>query len=146
MKILTRSMMALFLAMAACGGGDDDMPMFDAPPGNPDASTAPGVSATAAPDTLAADEMTTLTITTTNFILDPAAVGMANEAGHGHYHVYLDNETGANYLAADAAATVMVTIPAGTTAGPHTLKVQLFENDHTPLSPEVSAVVNITIQ
>ncbi len=150
MKIATRIGMALFLAMAmgACGGDDDNPPAPDAPPGaadaGPDASAGATVSASAAPDTLMADEVTMVTITVTNFTLE--APGGANADGHGHYHIYLDNETGANYLVADFVSPVAVTIPAGTAAGAHTLRVALHNNDHSPVAPAVETTVNITIQ
>lgn len=147
MKIVTRVALALFLgiSMAACGGGDDGGNP-DAPPAGPDANTAPSVAATPDVTTVAAGGDVVLTITATNFTLVDFSTAPPNAPGEGHYHVYLDNETGANYLAADFMGTTTVTIPAATAAGAHTLKVQLFENDHMPLAPEVSTVVNITVQ
>lgn len=139
------------LALAAACGNDEYIPPGDdaEPDANtvePDApATAPTVTATATPTTLAAGDTTTLTITVTNFTLE-APAGQPNAVGVGHYHVYLDAETGPNYLVADSTPTVVVMIPNATTAGPHTLKVQLFENDHTALVPEVFDVIDITVQ
>jgi hypothetical protein len=104
----------------------------------------PAVSATADPSTLGAGETTTLTITTTDFTL--VAPGGANVDGQGHYHVYLDDASGADYLAADFTPTVDVDIPGGTDPGPHTLEVTLSNNDHSPLSPPVMDIVDIMIQ
>jgi hypothetical protein len=134
------TILASGFALAACGGddeGDDDG-------AEPDASTAPSVSATAANTSVVAGSAVNLQIDAENFTLE-APVDQPNADGHGHYHVYLDNATGGDYLAADASASVAVTIPAATSAGAHTLKVQLFNNDHSALSPEVSDTVDITV-
>ena len=50
-------------------------------------------------------------------------MGQPNASGHGHYHVYLDNATGGNYLVEDAAANVQVT-----------------------MSPAVSSIIDLTVQ
>jgi hypothetical protein len=135
------TILASGFALAACGGddegGDDDG-------ATPDASTAPAVAASAGNTSVIAGSAINLQIDTENFTLEPPE-GQANADGHGHYHVYLDNATGGDYLAADASNSVAVTIPAATSAGAHTLKIQLFENDHTALSPEVSDTVDITV-
>jgi len=131
---------ALVLALAACGGDDGHDHDHDA-----DANLSPSVTATSNGSTVIAGEAITLSITATNFELVDPATNTTNADGHGHYHVYLDNATGGDYLVADFAATAQVTIPAATSAGAHTLKVQLFNNDHSAITPEVSDTVAITV-
>jgi hypothetical protein len=133
---------------AFIGCGDDGgTPAIDvsAPPIDSGGGAAT-VEATANPETVAAGAVTVVTVTVTNFTLvDPAAMP-PNMAGEGHYHIYLDNETGGNYLNVGFDGTEDVTIPVGTTAGAHTLRVALHNNDHTAVTPAVEDVVNITVQ
>lgn len=74
----------------------------------------------------------------TDFVLDPAAIGQAPAAGRGHYHVFLDGVY--LYYSADDAALVK-----DIGAGPHTVRVALYNNDHTPIDPPVWDEVNITV-
>jgi len=70
------------------------------------------------------------------FVLDSAAFGAAPEAGRGHVHIFLDG----TYVTATASDTIAIT---DLTAGTHTIKVQLFNNDHSALATEVSDEVNV---
>jgi hypothetical protein len=146
MKIVTRSVMALFFAMAmnACGGGDDD-PVPDAPPAGPDASTAASVSATATPTTVAAGGDVVVSVTATNFTLVDPATNTTDVAGEGHYHVYLDDVL-TTYLVVGFDGQDTVTIPAATTVGAHVLKVQLQSNTHAPIAEAAVFDVPITVQ
>jgi hypothetical protein len=103
------------------------------------------VELTVAPATVAAGEMITATVVVQGFVLE-APEGQSNEAGHGHFHIYLDDATGTNYLLAGETATVDVRIPANTPAGAHTLRVNLGQNNHAPLVPAVKDVVDIVVQ
>jgi hypothetical protein len=132
-------MLVAVCLLVGCGDDDDDMMTPDAPPaGRSVAATAPGGTNVDCGSTV------TLNITTTDFVLE-APTGQPNQDGHGHYHVYLDNATGGDYLAADAAATVDVALPAGVTAGAHTLRVELFENDHSAITPAITSTVELTV-
>lgn len=77
-----------------------------------------------------------------DFTLDPDHVGGANEPGFGHWHLYLDGiyqgfVTGTEGF--DATLTELE-------PGPHEIRVELANNDHSPLPfAEASDVVNITI-
>ncbi len=102
------------------------------------------IKATVNPATMAAGDTVTVTIAVTNFVLMPPSG--TNVAGQGHYHIYLDGASGGNYLAADQVPSKQVKIPLTTKSGPHTLKVNLSENDHTPLQPPVEDIVNITVK
>jgi uncharacterized protein YcfL len=87
-----------------------------------------------------------LTITTTSFKLDAAKMGQSPEPGVGHYHVYWGTANGLDFLTANAAGSVTVNVPADTAAGKHTLRVELYNNDHTPLSPMVEARIELTVK
>ncbi|GDX80364.1 hypothetical protein LBMAG42_21750 [Deltaproteobacteria bacterium] len=73
----------------------------------------------------------TMEWTVENFTLDEAGIGAANEEGHGHAHVYLDNED----QGATAGSSYTFT---GLSAGAHTLEVRLAYNDHNYLETEAS--------
>ncbi len=103
----------------------------------------PTIEVTATPNSIAAGETTQLTIAVTNFELDQP--GGANEDGHGHYHVYLDDATGGDYLTNGSTPTVMVEIPANTPAGAHTLRINLTDNNHKPFNPSIEDIVDITV-
>lgn len=148
MKSLRILMVMSVLAAAACGGDDD--PVIDAPAGTPDAGGA-GLTAVATSATVTAGGVVELTITPPDgftFVNPVNGDGSArpNAEGEGHYHVYLDNDTGGMYLSNDFVSPVDVTIPSDTTVGAHTLRVQLFENDHSAIDPVVETVVDITVQ
>ena len=89
--------------------------------------------------------MVTATVSVTDFVLE-APNNQQNQAGHGHYHIYLDGASGGNYLVANQVPSVTFTIPASTTPGAHSLKVSLSDNHHVPLTPPVEDVVAITVQ
>jgi hypothetical protein len=93
---------------------------------------------------MAAGSKVTVTVTVTNFKL--VAPKTPNVAGEGHYHVYLDGAQGGNYLAAGQTPTKLITIPANTMPGPHTLRVNISNNDHSPLSPPVEDILPITVE
>ena len=133
----------LALAATACGGDD-----------------APTVMVSASKTTLTSGDMTTLTVTVTNFELrDPTAHAHAltvADTGHeheatgeevtsdgGHYHVYLDR-TDVNPLKMAWTPTVDVTVTAS--VGAHRLIVRLNADDHRFLVPEVEDHVEITVE
>ncbi|MBI4284088.1 MAG: DUF4399 domain-containing protein [Chloroflexi bacterium] len=85
-----------------------------------------------------------------NFQIVPP--GGASAEGKGHIHYYLDVAipTVVGKPAISAAGTYKATTETSLTwdnlaAGSHTLGVQLVNNDHTPLSPAVTAQVTITV-
>ncbi len=133
MKSLQRiGWLALGVVLAGCGDSTGS-------------SNDPTVNALLAPSTVAAGGDVTITITTEHFTLELPS-GQPNAKGHGHYNVYLDNATGGNYLIVDAGGSTQVTIPLATIAGLHTLKVQLYNNDSSPLAPAAFSVANLTVQ
>lgn len=73
-----------------------------------------------------------------NFTLAPEAIGKANQPGQGHWHILLDGKL------VKPVGTDSFTLT-GLTAGPHAIKVELHNNDHSLLSLPVEATVNITV-
>jgi hypothetical protein len=105
--------------------------------------TSPAPGATVAPGTV------TATVDVANFLLQPP--GGSNLAGYGHIHFYLDVDIPTTPGAAAVTAAGTYKAQPGTTVtwdnvapGTHTLGVQLVNNDHTPLSPPVTATLTIT--
>lgn len=74
----------------------------------------------------------------TNFTLAPEAIGGANVAGQGHWHVLLDGV----FLQPVGTDSFSLT---GLTVGSHAIKAELHNNDHSAVSPAVEATVNITV-
>lgn len=80
-----------------------------------------------------------------NFTLRPYAGQSGMTAGVGHYHVYLDDNTGGDYLIAESTTTPTVTIPAGTAAGAHRLTVSLRYDDHSEVGATSRAVLRVNV-
>lgn len=145
---IIRHLVLLGAILALAGGCDGEQPDENQAGGtSPDTASVEGqdgpeVSITA--DKMHAvqpgDEIT-VTVTVEKFTLDPAKIGQPNEAGVGHYRVYLDDTSGDNFLAESAAGTIKVTIPETITDGSHQLRVVLLNNDRTPLSPAAQGEV-----
>ena len=80
----------------------------------------------------------TVTIQVTNFTLAPGSIGGANQPGQGHWHLILDG--GAPQVVGTESFNLT-----GLTPGAHTIKAELHNNDHSPLSPPVEVTVNVTV-
>ncbi len=175
MKLSCALLIGVSLSLVALGCGDDSAPAGGgssegggggsagggAPPegGTPDLGGAgpvggqggggigepASVSMVVTPSTMAAGATVDVVVTVEGFVLE-APQGQPNEAGHGHFHIYLDGASGGNYLLAGETENVSLTIPANTTPGPHSLKISLGENDHAPVSPAIEQVVDITVE
>lgn len=152
------------LGVAACGDDDDD--------GGDSAEATTEAATTAEGDTGDAtvtfveptDGSTTSGTVTARvelagFQVDPAAVGMANEAGHGHLHFSMDGGrfdtpkySGANgklavQLGVDgmySPATEPTITYTGLPPGEHTLEVDLANNDHSESG--TSATTTFTVE
>jgi hypothetical protein len=100
--------------------------MTDAPAGPRVRITSPASGAT-----FPVGASTELQVVADNFRLEAfPPVGMM-APGRGHYHVYLDDFDGNDYLFADYTAGSQIVIPPGTTAGMHRLRVSLRNHDHS---------------
>ncbi len=79
--------------------------------------------------------------------------GLANAAGEGHIHYFRDvaAPTAQGKIAVTANGTWFNTVNTSftwknVTEGMHNFSVELVNNDHTPLSPPVTAEVNVTVK
>lgn len=136
---------AFALAVVTSCGKDDDAP--PAPEENADTTTAGPTVKVSADKTHAVqpgDEIT-LTIEVSGFTLDPAKMEQTNEVGVGHYRVYLDDASGADYLIEGADNSTKVTVPGDITDGSHDLRVVLHNNDRTPLEPAAEGSVLLIV-
>ena len=109
--------------------------------------TSPADGSTVAPG----DVMVTVNVS--NFNLVPKQ-GEAAVQGEGHIHYFLDVNpipttpgqpalppAGSAYATTDKTTYTFTNVAAGT----HTIAVELVNNDHTPLSPPVTATVTVTV-
>lgn len=109
----------------------------DTPPADVPATTGPSVRVMmpASGAMFPVGGATNITVAATNFTLeDFPRMGPGTVAGRGHFHIYLDNYDGNDYLFADYRTTVPIVIPPGTTAGAHNLRVSLRNHDHSPVT------------
>ena len=90
-------------------------------------------------------DIITLTIDVEGFALDESKKGRANEPNVGHYHVYLDDASGDDYLLTGAQPTTRVIVPGNITDGTHPLRVSLHNNDHSPVAPAVEQKVLLIV-
>jgi hypothetical protein len=79
-----------------------------------------------------------VSVSTSNFTLDPSAVGGSDVADFGHYHVFIDG----SYYGYSADTSTEVT---GISAGEHVISVELVNNSHTSLTQPVidSSTINV---
>jgi hypothetical protein len=74
---------------------------------------------------------------TTDMTISAEHYGMAREPREGHIHMYLDN---GEKIGIKEGQKVFKDLP----SGPHTLKVSLHNNDHTPY--DVTKTIEIDIK
>ena len=79
-----------------------------------------------------------LSLTKSNFVFDSSAIGETNEKGKGHLVLSVDGIPQRFDFRDQVAATRL-------TSGPHSLRIELVNNDHSPLSPPVIDSVSVTI-
>ncbi len=102
------------------------------------AQAAPTLSILAPTEGATIDSGTVLiSVNITNLTLNGSAIGQSSVAGEGHFHIYLDNV----WLRAEVQTDTYL---AGVASGPHVLRIELSQNNHTELG--VGAQVNITVQ
>lgn len=83
-----------------------------------------------------------LRVAVSNFTMSALDFGGWNLSGEGHMHIF--DVVGANEIYKDATADSTFTI-SGWSLGRHTLKVELYNNNHTELPAEYSDSVNLTV-
>ena len=78
-----------------------------------------------------------------NFTLNPMAIGKPASPGEGHWYTYVDGKF------AGLSTDDVVSIPNDTyptlAAGKHTIRVELRNNDHTPVAGAEGAEIRVTI-
>lgn len=79
-----------------------------------------------------------LEVEVTDFILSASAVGEANMAGEGHYHIYINDDLVGPY-------TDLMVMLEDLPAGDHVLKVELKNNDHSGIGVEAMDMLYFTI-
>lgn len=70
--------------------------------------------------------------------MNASAIGGENMVGEGHYHIYINDGLVGPFT---DTMVMLEDLP----AGDHVLKVQLVNNDHTPIIPEVMDMIEFTI-
>lgn len=137
-RIITLAMVTLLL-LFGCSNNEDTAPVQESETTRSAESedvAGPKVSVTAdKTHAVQPGDEIVLTVTVTDFALEASKIGQANEPGVGHYHVYLDDATGDDYLGVSADVLTKVKIPEDITDGSHDVRVVLHNNDHTPVSP-----------
>ena len=78
-----------------------------------------------------------ISVAVSGLVLDPENYGGTNIPGHGHIHVY----EGTTLLGTTTTTWFDATL--GT--GDHTLRVELRNNDHSPLTPAVSTQITVHV-
>jgi hypothetical protein len=78
-----------------------------------------------------------------NFSLNPGAIGKPAKPGEGHWQVYVDGAFAG--LSADEVVSLPNDAYPKLSAGKHTIKVALFNNDHTPVVGAESSEIMVTI-
>ena len=142
---------ASLVSAAGCGGGGD--PPRD---GGGDAATTPTVTITmptAGGMVAATSGMVPISWTSTNFTFAAPGMCAAGTVGTcGHVHLNVDgmacNAAGMPYNVAGIGSPTnanMMLCPAGMMTGSHTFRIELRNNDHTPLSPPVFSEVNAIV-
>ena len=80
----------------------------------------------------------TVRVQVTNFNLAPGAIGGANNPGEGHWHILVDGSL------IQPVGTESVNL-AGLALGQHTIKADLHNNDHSPVTPLVESTIHVTV-
>ncbi len=102
----------------------------------------PSITLSVSSTTIHEGEFVVLSWTVHGFVLDSAAYGSAPELGRGHVHVLLVNGTLETLLGTTAGTTFVVN---GLKLGANTIKVELYNNDHSELPTEYSDEVTVTV-
>lgn len=100
-----------------------------------------GITITNPPSgTVVSSSSTDILIEVEGFVLDSAGIGAPNEFDHGHYHVFVENEFVGEGTAPSFNVTTLVT---STQDVGNAVSVELVNNDHTPVLPAVTDLIEI---
>jgi hypothetical protein len=78
-----------------------------------------------------------------NFLLNPAAIGKPAKPGEGHWNVYVDGKFAG--LSADEVVSIPNDAYPVLSAGKHAIKVELRNNNHTPVVGAESSEITLTV-
>lgn len=78
-----------------------------------------------------------------NFTLNPVAIGKAARPGEGHWRVLVDGKPAG--ISADEVVSVPNDAYPSLDAGKHTIKVELLNNDRTPVTGAESPEITVTV-
>jgi hypothetical protein len=78
-----------------------------------------------------------------NFTLNPVAIGKPASPGEGHWYIYVDGKFAG--LSADDVVSIPNDVYPSLAAGKHTIRVELRNNDHTPVAGAESSEISVTI-
>ena len=98
----------------------------------------PGIEITSPPNGEIVGSSFTVTVNIENFTLDGDHVGGTPMDGMGHWHLFLDG----SYYGYSATSTLSVS---GVSSGPHLLRAELFNNDHSELDDRVVYEIAISV-
>ena len=77
------------------------------------------------------------------FDLVPPAPGLLDVFGEGHFLLYLDGATGANFFFEGSADFYTVPLPADLSPGEHTLRAVLVDNTNTAIGVETTQTFTV---
>jgi hypothetical protein len=78
-----------------------------------------------------------------DFMLNPVAIGKRALPGEGHWYLYVDGKFAG--LSADHVVSIPNDAYPALAAGKHTIRVELRNNDHTPVAGAESSEISVTI-
>ena len=90
-----------------------------------------------------ADSVMDVTLSIGFFDLVPPAPGLLDVFGEGHFLLYLDGATGADFFFEGSADFYTVPLPANLTPGEHTLRAVLVNNTNTAIGVEATQVFQV---
>lgn len=107
------------------------------------AQTVPSIQIVSPRTASVSGSMMVVEVRVQNFFLNPLAIGKAARPGEGHWHIYVDGKLAG--LSADEVVSVPNDTYPALAAGKHTIKVELHNNDHTPVIGAGSSEITVTI-
>ena len=78
-----------------------------------------------------------------NFTFNPMAIGKTASPGEGHWYIYVDGKFAG--LSADDVVSLPNDAYPSLAAGKHSIRVELRNNDHTPVDGAEGAEITVTI-
>ncbi len=105
-------------------------------------ATAPSIGITSPSSSSTVNRTPQLHVTTQNFTIDGNRAGGTNQAGVGHYHIYLDGYDSSHMWQEGFSEAVTLD---NIDVGEHDIYVRLMNNDHTSIDPKIVDWVHVTV-